>query len=107
MANAITETAASTRRLGMRSITASSSSLLAFEHHAAWIRPSSSDLAGLVADIWSTGRLYSHDQSIGVSDVTNPLLSTRLAPILAPGVLEDRATPWLAPQRLGRTGRQR
>ena len=70
---------------------------------------SSLDLAGLVGNIvcGRTGRLYSHDQSIGVSDVTNPLLSSRLASIVRPGVLDERAAVWVAPRRLGRTGRQR
>jgi two-component system NarL family sensor kinase len=42
-----------------------------------------------------------------MSDVTNPPRSTRLASTLAPGGLDDRATPWLARRRLERIGRRR
>jgi signal transduction histidine kinase len=53
------------------------------------------------------GRLYSHDQSILVSDVTNPLLSLRLASPSEAGVPDDRVAPWSDSRRLGRTARRR
>jgi signal transduction histidine kinase len=66
-------------------------------------------VAAWLQDIVSArvGRLYSRGQSIGVSDVTNPLLATRLGSTLPRGIPDERVAPWTAGTRLGWIGRRR